>query len=67
MNSQFVGTVSERLWRLISFYVAGGVTHRSEQRRAASALHLSTAQRLPDVPVESVRPRLCLPIHQDGD
>jgi SAM-dependent methyltransferase len=49
MNSPFVATVYERLWRPTSFYVASGVTTRSEQRRAASALHLSSAQSLLDV------------------
>jgi ubiquinone/menaquinone biosynthesis C-methylase UbiE len=49
MNSPYVATVYERLWRPTLFYVASGITHRAEQRRAASALHLSTAQRLLDV------------------
>jgi SAM-dependent methyltransferase len=49
MNSPFVATVYERLWRPAAFYMASGVTHRAEQHRAASALHLSTAQRLVDV------------------
>jgi ubiquinone/menaquinone biosynthesis C-methylase UbiE len=49
MNSPFVATVYERLWRPTAFYAASGVTHRAEQRRAADALHLSTAQRLLDV------------------
>jgi ubiquinone/menaquinone biosynthesis C-methylase UbiE len=49
MNSPFVATVYERLWRPTAFYIASGVTHRAEQHRAASALHLSTAQRLLDV------------------
>ncbi|HWF30918.1 MAG TPA: hypothetical protein VG327_21605 [Mycobacterium sp.] len=49
MNSPFVATVYERLWRPTAFYIASGVTHRAEQRRAASALQLSTAQRLLDV------------------
>jgi len=49
MNSPFVATVYERLWRPAAFYMASGVTHRAEQHRAASALHLSTAQRLLDV------------------
>jgi hypothetical protein len=57
-------TVYERLRRPISFY---GVRYRAGQRRAASAPHLSTAQRLLDVPVESVRPRFSLAVHQDGD
>jgi hypothetical protein len=60
-------TVYERLWRPISFYAASGVRYRAGQRRAASAPHLSTAQRLLDVPVESVQPRFSLAIHQDGD
>jgi ubiquinone/menaquinone biosynthesis C-methylase UbiE len=49
MNSPFVATVYERLWRPTSFYLASGVTTGAEQRRAASALHLSSAQRLLDV------------------
>ncbi len=49
MNSPFVATVYEKLWRPTSFYVASGVTTRAEQRRAASALHLCSAERLLDV------------------
>jgi ubiquinone/menaquinone biosynthesis C-methylase UbiE len=49
MNSPLVATVYERLWRPTAFYVASGLTHRAEQRRAASALQLSTAGRLLDV------------------
>ncbi len=49
MNSPFVATVYERLWRPTSFYVASGVTARAERRRAASALRLATASRLLDV------------------
>ena len=49
MNSLFVATVYERLWRPTAFYIASGVPHRAEQHRAASALHLSTAQRFVDV------------------
>ncbi len=49
MNSPFVATVYERLWRPTSFYLASGVTTRAEQRRAAEALHLKTATRLLDV------------------
>ncbi len=49
MNSPFVATVYERLWRPTSFYVASGVTARAELRRAASALRLATASRLLDV------------------
>ncbi|OMC56564.1 SAM-dependent methyltransferase [Mycobacterium sp. IS-836] len=49
MNSPFVATVYERLWRPTAFYVASGVTHRAEQQRASSALRLSTARRLLDV------------------
>src|SRR5450631_4477213 len=49
MNSPFVATVYQRLWRPTSFYLASGVTTRSEQRRAAAALHLSRAGRLLDV------------------
>jgi SAM-dependent methyltransferase len=49
MNSPFVATVYERLWRPTSFYAASGVTARAERRRAASALHLATASRLLDV------------------
>jgi hypothetical protein len=46
---------------------ARGVTYRAEQRRAASAVHRSTAQRLLDAPVKSVQPDFSLAIHQDGD
>jgi hypothetical protein len=67
MNNQFVGTVSERLWGLISFCAVSGVTYPAGRRRAASAAHLSTTQRLLDVPVESVQPGFSLAIHQDGD
>jgi ubiquinone/menaquinone biosynthesis C-methylase UbiE len=49
MNSPFVATIYERLWRPTAFYVASGLTHRAEQRRAASALQLPTAKRLLDV------------------
>jgi SAM-dependent methyltransferase len=49
MNSPFVATVYERLWRPTSFYVASGVTTGAEQRRAAAALRLSSAERLLDV------------------
>jgi SAM-dependent methyltransferase len=49
MNSPFMATVYERLWRPTTFYVASGVTTRSEQRRAASALHLSSTEKLLDV------------------
>jgi ubiquinone/menaquinone biosynthesis C-methylase UbiE len=49
MNSRLVATVYERLWRPTAFYAASGVTTRAEQRRAASALRLSTARRLLDV------------------
>jgi ubiquinone/menaquinone biosynthesis C-methylase UbiE len=49
MNSPFVATVYERLWRPTLFYLASGVTTRDEQRRAGSALRLSGAQRLLDV------------------
>jgi hypothetical protein len=49
MNGPFVATVYERLWRPTAFYIASGVTHCAEHHRAASALHLSTAQRLVDV------------------
>jgi hypothetical protein len=49
MNSPFAAIVYERLWRPTAFYIASGVTHRAERHRAASALHLSTAQRLVDV------------------
>jgi tRNA/tmRNA/rRNA uracil-C5-methylase (TrmA/RlmC/RlmD family) len=49
MNSPFVATVYERLWRPISFYLASGVSNRAEQHRAAAALHLSSAERLLDV------------------
>jgi ubiquinone/menaquinone biosynthesis C-methylase UbiE len=49
MNSPFVATVYERVWRPTAFYLASGITHRAEQYRAASALQLSTAQRLLDV------------------
>jgi ubiquinone/menaquinone biosynthesis C-methylase UbiE len=49
MNSPVVATVYERLWRPTAFYAASGLTHRAEQRRAASALHLPSAHRLLDV------------------
>ncbi|GFG66992.1 similarity with UbiE/COQ5 methyltransferase [Mycobacterium kubicae] len=49
MNSPFVATVYERLWRPTSFYVASGVTTGAEQRRAAAALRLDGAHRLLDV------------------
>lgn len=49
MNSAFVATVYERLWRPAAFYVASGITTGAEQRRAAAALHLSGAERLLDV------------------
>lgn len=49
MNSPLVATVYERLWRPAAFYAASGVTTGAEQRRAASALRLSTAHRLLDV------------------
>src|SRR5258708_39276761 len=48
MNSPFVATVYERLWRPTSFYLASGVTTGDEQRRAAAALKLSRAGRLRD-------------------
>jgi hypothetical protein len=38
MNTPFVATVYQRLWRPTSCYVASGFTARAEQRRAASAL-----------------------------
>lgn len=49
MNSPLVATIYERLWRPAAFYVASGVTTGAEQRRAASALKLSGADRLLDV------------------
>ncbi len=49
MNSPFVATVYERLWRPTFFYLASGVTTGAEQRRAAAALCLSSARRLLDV------------------
>lgn len=49
MNSPFVATVYERLWRPASFYAASGVTTGAEQRRAAAALRLAAARRLLDV------------------
>lgn len=49
MNSSFVATVYERLWRPTSFYLASGVTTRAEQRRAAAALQLTDAPTLLDV------------------
>ena len=49
MNSPLVATVYERLWRPVAFYVASGVTTRSEQRRAADALDLSGSRRLLDI------------------
>jgi hypothetical protein len=49
MNSPFFATMYERLWRPTSFYLASGVTARVEQRRAAAALRLSSAENLLDV------------------
>jgi ubiquinone/menaquinone biosynthesis C-methylase UbiE len=49
MNSPFFVTVYERVWRPTSFYVASGVTAGAEQRRAAAAMRLSSAERLLDV------------------
>ncbi|MBX9641459.1 MAG: methyltransferase domain-containing protein [Mycobacteriaceae bacterium] len=49
MNSPFVATVYEGLWRPTSFYLASGVTTQAEERRAATALQLRTANRLLDV------------------
>jgi ubiquinone/menaquinone biosynthesis C-methylase UbiE len=49
MNSALVATVYERLWRPVLFYVASGITTRTEQRRAADALCLSGANRLLDI------------------
>jgi ubiquinone/menaquinone biosynthesis C-methylase UbiE len=49
MNSPFVATVYERLWRPVSFYTASGITTGAEQRRAAQELRLSEADRLLDV------------------
>lgn len=49
MNSRFVATVYERLWRPTAFYLASGVTTLAEQRRAAEALRLPSAERLLDV------------------
>ncbi|MGH3959917.1 class I SAM-dependent methyltransferase [Mycobacterium sp.] len=49
MNSPFVATVYERLWRPVAFYVASGISTGAEQRRAAHELRLSAAKRLLDV------------------
>ncbi len=49
MNSPFVATVYEGLWRPTSFYLASGVTTQAEERRAATALRLRTSKRLLDV------------------
>jgi SAM-dependent methyltransferase len=49
MNSPFVATVYERLWRPVAFYLASGITTGAEQRRAAEALRLSGAPRLLDI------------------
>ena len=49
MNSPFVATVYERLWRPVAFYVASGITTGAEQRRAAQELQLPRAKRLLDV------------------
>ncbi|KAA1251566.1 methyltransferase domain-containing protein [Mycobacterium simiae] len=49
MNSPFVATVYERLWRPASFYLASGFTAQAEQRRAAAALQLHSAGTLLDV------------------
>lgn len=49
MNSPFVATVYERLWRPVAFYAASGITAGAEQRRATQELRLSNARRLLDV------------------
>lgn len=49
MNSPFVATVYERLWRPVAFYLASGITTGAEQQRAAGALRLSQAHSLLDV------------------
>lgn len=49
MNSAFVATVYERLWRPFSFYAASGITTGAEQRRASEALRLSGPQKILDV------------------
>jgi ubiquinone/menaquinone biosynthesis C-methylase UbiE len=49
MNSPFVATVYERLWRPAVFYAASGITTSVEQRRAAATLRLPGARRLLDV------------------
>jgi ubiquinone/menaquinone biosynthesis C-methylase UbiE len=49
MHSPLLAGVYERLWRPVAFYVASGVTTRTEQRRAAEALRLSGTRRLLDV------------------
>lgn len=49
MNSPFVATVYEGLWRPTSFFLASGVTTQAEERRAAAALRLPSAKRLLDV------------------
>lgn len=49
MNSRFVATVYERLWRPMAFYAASGVTTGAEQRRAQRDLRPSGAMRLLDI------------------
>jgi ubiquinone/menaquinone biosynthesis C-methylase UbiE len=49
MNSAFVASVYEGLWRPTSFYLASGVTTQAEERRAATALRLRSAKTLLDV------------------
>lgn len=49
MNSRFVATVYERVWRPLSFYTASGVTTGEEQRRACRDLRPIGATKLLDV------------------
>lgn len=49
MNSRFVATVYERVWRPLLFYTASGVTTGDELRRARRDLHPIGAQKLLDV------------------
>ncbi len=49
MNSRFVATVYERVWRPLAFYAASGVTTTDELRRAHRDLKLIGAKKLLDV------------------
>jgi hypothetical protein len=53
MNSALVAGVYERLWRPVAFYVASGVTTRTEQRRAAPRTRYACRTR-PDYSISPV-------------